>query len=188
MDISEVRKNSKLLIGGMPYNVEVADFMKPGKGRAIYRFKLRSLLDGSTIDHTYHSGEKVEEAHINVQENQYLYKEGENYVFMSTETFEQRFITGAQLGNKKDFLKEGTVVSMLMMGDRPLDITPPTFVELEVIESTVATKTGTITPQTKSAVLETGYTIEVPSFVKEGDIIKVDTRTGTYVERVGTKK
>jgi len=107
---------------------------------------------------------------------------------MNTETFEQHFIAEAQLGNKKEFLKEGMVVSILMMGDKPIDITLPIFVELRIVESEVATKTGTISPQTKSAVLETGYTIAVPAFVKEGDIIKVDTRSGAYVERVGTKK
>ncbi len=188
MDISGVHKNVKLLIDGIPYNVDEAEFMKPGKGRAIYRLKLRNLLDGSTADRTYHSGEKVEEAHTTSQEEQYLYKEGEHYVFMNTETFEQNFITEAELGNKKNFLKDGMVVAMLMMGDKPIDITLPTFVELRVIESGVATKTGTVTPQTKSAILETGYTIAVPAFVKEGDIIKVDTRTGTYVERIVTKK
>jgi elongation factor P len=188
MDIEDIRKNVKLLIEGIPYNVDEAEFMKPGKGRAIYRLKLRNLLDDSTIDRTYHSGEKVEEAYTTNLEGQYLYKEGEHYVFMNTETFEQYFITEAQLGNKKNFLKEGMVVAMLMMGDKPIDITLPTFVELRVVESEVATKTGTITPQTKSATLETGYTIAVPAFVKEGDILKVDTRTGTYVERVSTKK
>jgi elongation factor P len=188
MDISGVHKNVKLLIDGIPYNVDEAEFMKPGKGRAIYRLKLRNLLDGSTADRTYHSGEKVEEAHTTSQEEQYLYTEGEHYVFMNTETFEQNFITEAELGNKKNFLKDGMVVAMLMMGDKPIDITLPTFVELRVIESGVATKTGTVTPQTKSAILETGYTIAVPAFVKEGDIIKVDTRTGTYVERIVTKK
>ena len=188
MDISDVHKNSKLLVDGIPYNVEEAEFMKPGKGRAIYRFKLRNLLDGSTTDRTYHSGEKVEEAYITSNEEQYLYKEDEQYIFMNTETFEQHFIAEAQLGNKKGFLKEGMVVVILMMGDKPIDITLPMFVELRVVESEVATKTGTISPQTKSAVLETGYAIAVPAFVKEGDIIKVDTRTGAYVERVGTKK
>ena len=188
MDISDVHKNSKLLVDGIPYNVEEAEFMKPGKGRAIYRLKLRNLLDGSTADRTYHSGGKVEEAYTTNNEEQYLYKEGEQYVFMNTETFEQHFIAEAQLGNKKEFLKEGMVVSILMMGDNPIDITLPIFVELRVVESDVATKTGTITAQTKSAVLETGYTIAVPAFVKEGDIIKVDTRSGAYVERVGTKK
>ncbi len=188
MDISGIHKNTKLLIDGIPYDVEEADFVKPGKGRAIYRLKLRNLFDGSTLDRTYHSGEKVEEAHITTHEEQYLYKEGEHYVFMNTETFEQRFINEGQLGDKKYFLKEGTVVTMQMMEDKPLDITLPIIVELEIVRSEMATKTSTITPQTKSAILETGYTIGVPPFVKEGDIIKVDTRTGTYVERVSTKK
>jgi len=189
MDIANIRKNVKLLLDGVPYNVDEAEFMKPGKGRAIYRLKLRNLLDGSITDRTYHSGEKVEEAHITFQEEQYLYKEGGHYIFMNTETFEQQFVTEAQLGGKKDFLKEGMVVNMLMLGgDKPIDITLPTFVELKVLETAISTKTATITPQKKSAILETGAAIAVPAFVKEGDIIKVDTRTGTYEERVSAKK
>jgi elongation factor P len=188
MDITDIHRNTKLLLDGIPYNVDEAEFTKPGKGRAIYRLKLRNLLDGAVTDRTYHSGERVEEASITFHDEQYLYKEGEHYVFMNTETFEQHFITEAQLGSKKDFLKEGTVVNMLMLGgDKPIDITLPTFVELKVLETGVATKTGTITPQTKSVVLETGATISVPAFVKDGDIIKVDTRTGTYEERVSKK-
>jgi elongation factor P len=187
MEIEDVHKNAKLLIDGIPYNIEETDFMKPGKGRAIYRLKLRNLLDGSILDRTYHSGEKVEEAPITFHEKQYLYKEGDQFVFMSTETFEQQFINEEQLGDKKAFLKEGTIVNMLMLGDKPIDITLPTFVELQVIKCEMATKTATITPQLKPAVMETGYSMDVPPFVKEGDIIKVDTRTGTYVERV-TKK
>ncbi len=187
MDISEVRKNTKILIDNVPYNVVEAEFMKPGKGRAIYRYKLHNLLDGGTIERTFHSGEKVEEAHVTTTDNQYLYKENDHYIFMSTETFEQRFIAAEQLGDKKDFLKEGTVVTVLMMGDRLLDVTLPTFVELQVTRTVLRTKTDTITAQMKAAVLETGYTIDVPTFVKEGDVIKVDTRTGSYVERV-TKK
>jgi len=188
MDIEDVHKNTKLLIDGVPYNVDVAEFVKPGKGRAIYRLKLRNLLDGSIIDRTYHSGEKVEETLIASYEGQYLYNEGEQYVFMNTKTFEQHFINEGQLGDKKYFLKEGTVVTMQMMGDKPLDIIMPITVELEVVRSEVSTKKETITGQTKTAVLETGYTIDVPTFVKEGDIIKVDTRTGIYLERVSTRK
>ncbi len=188
MDIADVHKNTKFLIDGIPYNVVEADFMKPGKGRAIYRLKLQNLLDASTLERTYHSGEKVEAAPITTHEMQYLYREGEHYVFMSTETFEQHFITEEQIGNKKNFLKDSTMVTVVMMDDRPIDITLPTFVELEVVRTAVTTKADTITAQNKAAVLETGYTIGVPTFVKEGDIIKVDTRTGTYVERVTTKK
>lgn len=188
MEIEDIHKNAKILIDGILYNVDEAEFMKPGKGRAIYRLKLRNLHDGSTADRTYHSGEKVEEAYTTNLEGQYLYKEVEHYVFMNTETFEQFFIDEKLLANKKYFLKDGMVVSVLMMGDQPIDVALPIFVELKVVESGVATKTGTVTPQMKSATLETGYTIAVPAFVKEGDILKVDTRTGAYVERVGAKK
>jgi len=188
MDIEDVRKNTKLMIDGTPYNIEDTEFMKPGKGRAIYRLKLRNLVDGSTIDRTYHSSEKVDVANTISLEEQYLYEEGDHYVFMNTETFEQHFIDRERLGGKKDFLKDGMVVTMLMLSDQPLDITLPNFVELEVIQTGMATKTATITPQTKSATLETGYSIGVPGFIKEGDVLKVDTRTGTYVERVVNRK
>jgi len=188
MEIGDVRKNVKLLIDGKPFNIDDVDFMKPGKGRAIYRLKLRNLRDGSTLERTYHSSEKVEEITIGTHEEQYLYKEGDNYVFMNTETFEQRFVPENMIGDRAAFLKEGTVVTMMMMGDDPIDITLPTFVELAVVGSELATKTATITPQNKSARVETGFNISVPIFIKEGDIIKVDTRTGAYVERVAAKK
>lgn len=187
MDIGEVHKNTKLLINNILYNVDDAEFVKPGKGRAIYRLKLRNLIDGSTVDRTYHSGEKVEEAHTTAEEEQYLYREGDNFVFMNSETFEQHFIPGELIGERKSFLKEGMEVILLMMGDKPIDITMPTSVELKVVKSEVPTKTFTITAQMKPATLETGATVDVPTFVKEGDIIKVDTRTGTYVERVTRK-
>ncbi len=188
MEIEDVRRNTKLLIDGIPYNVVEAEFTKPGKGRAIYRLKLQNLIDTGTLDRTFHSGEKVDEAPIATYEMQYLYREGEQYIFMNSETFEQHFIAEEQIGDKKNFLKEGTVVIVVMMNDRPIDITLPTFVELKVVRSDVTSKADTITSQNKAAVLETGYTIGVPTFVKEGDILKVDTRTGTYVERVGAKK
>ena len=184
MEISDVKRNAKLLIEGIPYNVEGTDFTKPGKGRAIYRFKLRNLLDSSTLDRTYHSGEKVDEADISTVEMQYLYREGDHYVFMNTETFDQTFLTEEQVGNKKAFLKEGTVITVSMFGDKPIDITLPTFVELKITGSRSVGKTDTITAQSKASTLETGFIIGVPTFINEGDIIKVDTRTGTYVERI----
>jgi elongation factor P len=188
MEIEDVHKNAKLLIEGIPYNVDEAEFMKPGKGRAIYRLKLRNMIDNSTLDRTYHSGEKVEDAQTSVLEAQYLYKEGDQYVFMHTQTFEQLYIGEALLGDKILYIKEGMVASVLMFGEKPIDINPPTFVELKVVESAVSTKTGTISPQMKAATLETGLSIGVPSFIKEGDMLKIDTRTGTYVERVVAKK
>lgn len=189
MDIEDVHKNSKLLIDGVPYNVDEAEFVKPGKGRAIYRLKLRHLLGEGVIEHTFHSGEKVEEARVSTAEMQYLYREAEQqYVFMNTETFEQVFFSQSQLGEKSHFLKEGMIVTATILGDRPIDITLPNSVELEVIDTEVSSRKETVTAQQKSVLLETGHTIGAPAFVKKGDIIKVDTRTGAYLERVGAKK
>jgi elongation factor P len=187
MDVADIHKNVKLLIDGVPYSVDDLEFTKPGKGRAIYRLKLRNLLDGSLTEKTYHSGEKADEAHTTYQQEQYLYKDGDHYIFMNTETFEQLFVTETQIGNKKDFLKEGILVDMLMFGDRPIDISLPNFIEFKVLESEVSIKAQTISPQLKAATIETGAVIGVPSFINEGDIIKVDTRTGTYVERINKK-
>ena len=107
MDIEDVRKNVKLMIEGKPFNVDDVDFMKPGKGRAIYRLKLRNLRDGTTLDRTFHSSETVQEISIGTEEEQYLYKEGDNYFFMNTETFEQRSIPQSVIGDKAAFMKEG---------------------------------------------------------------------------------
>jgi len=188
MDIEDVHKNAKLMIEGKPFNVDDVDFVKPGKGRAIYRLKLRNLRDGSTLDRTYHSSEKVEEVVVGTHEEQYLYKENDAFVFMNTENFEQRQLPESLIGERAAFLKEGTIVTVLMVGDEPIEVTLPTFVELQVTGSEIATKTATITPQNKAARVETGATIGVPIFIKEGDIIKIDTRTGAYVERVTTRK
>jgi elongation factor P len=187
MNIEDVHKNSKLVIEGTPYNVEEADFVKPGKGRAIYRLKLRNLVTGNVIDRTYHSSDKVDEASITTVEEQYLYNEGDQYIFMDTSTFEQHTILESVIGDKKIFLKEGSLVTVQMFNDNPLDVTPPTFVEMEVIDSEVTTRADTVSAQYKSAVVENGSSVNVPTFIKAGDIIRIDTRTGTYVDRV-TKK
>jgi elongation factor P len=188
MEISGVRKSTKLIIDGTLYNVEEVEFMKPGKGRSVYRLKLKDLRSGNTVERTFRSGEKVEDAHLATQEAQYLYKEGDHFIFMNTDTFDQLFITEEMLGDKKGYLKEGTVVVLLMMGDEPIDVTLPITVDLKVIETEVSTKTATITAQSKDSVMETGIKVPTPAFIKEGDVIRVDTRTGAYVERVSTAK
>ena len=188
MDIEEVKKNSKLLINKIPYNVDNAEFVKPGKGTAIYRLRLKNLLDGRVLDVTYRSGDKVDTANITGEEMQYLYKESDHYVFMNTGTFEQRFISETQMEDKAKFLKEGMIVNMQLLDETPLDISIPTFVELQVVETSASIKTATVTAQMKTARLETGASVDVPSFIKEGDAIKVDTRTGAYVERITGKK
>jgi elongation factor P len=184
MEISEARKNTKLQIDGILYNVEEAEFTKPGKGQSVYRLKLRNLRDGGITNRTYRSGDKVDDIRTTSQEEQYLYKDNDDYVFMNSETYEQITIPEKLIGDKKHFLKDGMVVVMLMWGDQPLDITLPITVDLKVVETEIPLKSATITAQQKQSVLETGYTIGTPTFIKEGDIIKVDTRTGAYVERV----
>lgn len=188
MEISGARKNTKLKIDGTLYNVEEADFTKPGKGQSIYRLKLRNLRDGGITNRTYRSGDKVDEVRTTSVEEQYLYKDNDGYVFMNSETFEQITIPEDLIGDKKSFLKEGTVVVMLMAEERPIDITLPITVDLKVVQTEISSKTATITAQNKQSVLETGYIIGTPTFIKEGDIIRVDTRNGAYVERVNAPK
>ena len=188
IDIENVKKNNKLLINSIPFNVDDVEFMKPGKGRAIYRLRLRNLKENTTIESTYHSGDKVELADVTTLDFQYLYNEGDHYVFMDNESFEQHFLDRNIIGDKKSFLKEGIIVTGLLMDGITFDVTLPNFVELKVVESAITTKTDTVTAQTKNIVLETGATLGVPTFIKEGDLLKIDTRTGVYVERVNIKK
>jgi elongation factor P len=184
MEISEARKNIKIQIDGVLYNIEESDFTKPGKGQSVYRLKLRNLRDGGITNRTYRSGDKVDDIRTTSQEEQFLYKDNEDYVFMDSVTFEQMTIPEKLIGDKKNYLKEGMTVVMLMWGDQPLDITLPITVDLKVVQTEIPLKSATITAQQKQSVLETGYTIGTPTFIKEGDIIKVDTRNGAYVERV----
>jgi elongation factor P len=187
VNIEEVTRNTKILIDNTPFSVETVEFVKPGKGRAIYKFRLRNLFSGNVLDTTYHSGEKVEETTVTIHEMQYLFKEGDNYVFMDNSSFEQMPMTQAQVGDKGGFLKEGTPVVVMMWNERPIDLQLPKIVELKVLETSASLKGATITAQMKEGKLETGMTVGVPSFIKEGDIIRVDTRSGNYIERVGSK-
>lgn len=188
MDISEVHKNTKLIIDGTLYNVDEYEFVKPGKGRGIYHLKLRNLVGEGSVDRVFHSSDKLEEAPITANQMQFLYKENDKYIFMDNQSYEQLSLTEKQLGLRKSFLKDGMVVEALVMNDQLVDVSLPNFVELKVVKSEGAGKKETISPQAKIVVLETGYSIGVPTFIKEGDILKVDTRTGAYVERVGASK
>ena len=188
MEIEDVRKNTKIVIDGVLYNIVDVDFTKPGKGRSIYRLRMENMRGSGVIDRTFRSGERVDEARLDTQNEQYLYREGDNYIFMDVKTYDQHPVPGALLGIKKNFLKEGMDVVMLMYGDEPIDVTLPITIDLKVIETEVSTKTATITPQMKSSVVETGYRVDTPAFIKVGDVIKIDTRSGNYVERVSTGK
>jgi len=185
-EISDVHKSTKILIDGALYNVVDVEFTKPGKGRSVYRLRMQNMRDGGVTERTYRSGEKVDVAQMNTEEEQYLYHEGDEYFFMNKKTFEQQTLSKDLLGIKANFLKEGQEVIMLMHGEEPIDVQLPITIDLKVIETETSMKTATITAQNKESIVETGYHVGTPSFIKVGDVIKLDTRTGNYVERVST--
>ncbi len=183
-DSSDLRKGLKITIDGEPYIITDFQFSKPGKGQALYRCKLKNMITGFTMDRTYRSGDKFEPANLEEVRMQYLYKDGEGYHFMDLKTYEQVSISTEQLGEAVKFLKENMEVDVLFFQGNPIDITLPNFVELEVVESPPGEKGNTATGATKPATLETGYELQVPLFINEGDVLKIDTRSGEYIERV----
>lgn len=184
IDTSDIRKNLKLLIDGDPWVVVDFQFVKPGKGQAFTRTRLKNMITGNVVERTFRSGEKLEEAQIEEKEMMYLYSQGDSYAFMDNKTYEQVEITSEHLGDAVHFLTENMNVEVLFFNGRPIGISLPNFVELEIVNTEPATKGDTVSGATKPATLSTGYTLNVPLFVNSGDWIVVDTRTGAYVERV----
>ena len=180
----DLKKGLKIEIDGDPYVIVGFEFVKPGKGQALYKCKLKNMISGTQFDKTYRSGEKFKEANLEEVEMEYLYFDGTNYCFMNLSNYEQDFLSAEQLGDAKAFLKENTVCSVLMFEKKALAISLPNFVELRVEQADPWVKGDTASGDSKPAVLETGMTIQVPPFVEEGDKVKIDTRTGQYVERV----
>ena len=181
---SDLRKGLKITIDGQPYIITDFEFSKPGKGQALYRCKLKNMVTGYTMDRTYRSGDKFEKARLDEVHMQYLYSDGRDYHFMDTVKFDQISMTKDHIGEAMNFLKESMEVDVVFFEGTPIDITLPTFVELEVIRAEPGMKGDTATGATKPVTLETGYEIQVPLFIEQGEALKIDTRTGKYVERV----
>ena len=158
--------------------------IKPGKGQAFVKSKLKNLKTGAIIDKNFRPDEKVESAHLDHRKMQYLYRDHENYVLMDTASFEQMSLGQDQIGDASKYLKEEMTVDVSMYEGKPVAVELPIFVELKVVETVPGVKGDTATGGTKPARLETGATVQVPLFVDEGDKVKVDTRTGAYVTRV----
>lgn len=158
--------------------------VKPGKGGAFVRTKLRSLTTGNILEKTFRAGEKVEEAFIEYKKLQYLYSSGDEHHFMDQETFEQFRLSGEQLADVVHYLKENMIVTASFYEGKLINVEPPIFVGLKVIEAEPGLKGDTAKSGTKSVKLETGYVIQAPLFIEKDDIIKIDTRTGEYVERI----
>jgi elongation factor P len=184
LDSSNLRKGLKLEIDGEPYIVVQFEFVKPGKGQALYKCRLKNMITGSQFDRTYRSGEKFNEANLEETEMEYLYFDGEHYCFMNTSNYEQELLSESQVGEAKNFLKENTVCNVLMFDRKPIGITLPFFIELKITKADPWAKGDTASGDSKPATLETGYVIQVPPFVDEGEVVRIDTRTGNYVERV----
>ncbi len=181
---SEFRKGLKVQIDGEPYLMIEMNFVKPGKGNALYKCKLRNLLRGTVLDRTYKGGDDLEAADVEEIDVQYLYKQTDSFVFMDSKSFEQYELSAEQVDDAWKYLKDGMKCSMMLFNGNPITFSPPIQVELEVVQCDPGAKGDTATNVTKPAKVETGGEFTVPGFIKEGNIIKVDTRTGDYVERV----
>ncbi|MGO8878123.1 MAG: elongation factor P [Desulfomonilaceae bacterium] len=180
---SDFRKGLKIEINGEPFTI--ADFLhvKPGKGGAFVRTTLKSLLTGNVIDRTFRSGEKLDKPDLEEKQMQFLYESEGEYHFMDSETYEQLFLVEQNLGDAKNYLQENVNVTVLFHNAKPIGVEVPIFVELTVTTTDPGLRGDTAAGATKPATVETGMTVQVPLFVNEGDVLKIDTRTGKYIER-----
>ena len=181
---SDLKKGLKLLIDGDPHVIVQYDFTKPGKGQSLYKCKLRNMITGALFDRTYRSGESFTPASLEERDMQYLYQDDSGHIFMDKETYEQIILTEETLGDDKYFLVDNMDVEILMHDERAIGISLPIFVNLRVTQSDPWVKGDTAAGNNKPATVETGYTLQVPSFVDEGTLIQIDTRTRNYVTRV----
>lgn len=180
----DFRNGVRLMVEGEPFYIVEFQHVKPGKGGAFVRTKLKSYLSGNVLDRTFRSGERFEEPNLDEREMQFLYASGDSYTFMDTETYEQLTFEKKQLGENADLLKENMIVKMLIYEHRPIDVELPIFIELKVVDAEPGVRGDTASGGTKPAVVETGATVKVPLYLEVGTVIKIDTRTRSYVERV----
>jgi len=181
---AEFKKGLRIEVDGTPYIIVDFQHVKPGKGGAFVRTKLKNLLNGRVVDQTFRSGEKVEKPDLMEREMQYLYREGDRYCMMDNETFEQIMLSTEQVGEARLYLIENLNVEVLFYNKEPIAVELPTFVELAIAQTEPGVRGDTASGGSKPAVLESGAILQVPLFINEGDRVKVDTRTGTYIERV----
>jgi elongation factor P len=186
IDTSEFKKGMKIEIDGEPFEILDFQHVKPGKGSAFVRTTIRSLLTGRTLEPTMKSGDKVGKPDIEDKDMQYLYKEGADYYFMDTRNYEQTFISEKVLGEQKNFLKENINASILFYNGKAIGVSLPNSVDLKVTKCDPGIRGDTVSGALKPAELETGYSVNVPLFINEGDVLKIDTRDGKYLTRVST--
>lgn len=181
---NEFRGGLKVMLDGDPCSIVENEFVKPGKGQAFNRVRLKNLKTGRTWERTFKSGESLESADVIDTDMQYLYNDGEYWHFMHPETFDQKQADQAAVADAVQWLKEQDMCVVTLYNDQPLSVTPPNHVELEIVETDPGVRGDTATGGTKPAKLATGAVVKVPLFLEEGEIVKVDTRTGEYIGRV----
>lgn len=180
---SEFKKGIKVQLDGDPYLMLECNFVKPGKGQALYRTKLKNLIRNTVLERTYKSGDSLEAADVHDTQMQFLYRDGENFVFMDPDTFEQPTLLAETVGEDARWLKDGLMCNITFWNDRPIAFAPPNQLVLKVEYAEPGARGNTATNVTKTAKLETGAEVQVPIFIETGEYIKVDTRTGEYIER-----
>ena len=168
---------------GNVFQIVEFQHVKPGKGAAFVRAKMRNLCTGAVVERTFNAGERLPKAHIDRREMQYLYKSDGMYVFMDNETYEQTELSKETLGSALNFLKENMDVKIMIYDNRVLGVDLPNTVELTVVETEPGIKGDTATGGSKNATMDTGYVVKVPLFINEGDVLAIDTRTGDYISR-----
>jgi len=183
---SDLRKGLRIEIEGAPYVITEFNFVKPGKGQALYNCKLKNLLTGATLTKTYRSNDKMDEPQLDEKALQYSYQDGDHYVFLDKD-YEQVSISAAVLGESRHFLVEDICVDVLFYNGLPVEVTLPTFVEKEIIQTDPGARGNTATNVFKPATIESGYEIQIPLFVNQGDVVRIDTRTGQYADRASRK-
>lgn len=181
---NEFRAGLKLNLDGDPYAIIENEFVKPGKGQAFNRVKLRNLKTGRVVDRTFKSGESVEAADVIDLDMQYLYSDGELWHFMEPNSFEQYAANLIVVGDSAQWLRGQETVCVMLLDGQPLSVTAPNFVELKITQTDPGVRGDTATGGTKPATLETGAIVKVPLFVEEGEVLRIDTRTAEYVSRV----
>lgn len=184
ISVGDFKKGVKVEIDGEPYEIVTCEFKKPGKGQALYRTKLRNLLKGTLLDRTYRNGEGLEAADVHRGEGVYSYRDGDNYVFMDNETFEQFSLPVGVIQEQMTLLMESTPVALLFWNGNLISMTPPQHVIMEVTYTEPAAKGDTATNVTKTATLENGVEVQVQAFIKQGDKVKIEVETGKCIERV----
>lgn len=180
---NEFKSGLKILIDGDPYAIVENEMVKPGKGQAFNRVRVRNLRTGRTVEKTWKSGDSVEAADVVDMDMQYLYKDGDFYYFMVPESFEQYTAGATAVGDAAQWLKDGISCVVTLWNGEPLQVVPPSHIELTIVETDPGLRGDTATGGTKPAKVETGAVVRVPLFINQGEVIRIDTRTGEYISR-----